>query len=539
MKKTLFATGLLSILLTSLASCGESAPATPVDTDELPMSFETATDYEIVDSSNKDGSMHYEVFVRSFYDSNKNGIGDLNGLKEKLPYLADMGYRSLWLMPIMPSPTYHGYDVTDYFAVNKEFGTLEDFDALVAEAKKYNIDIILDLVLNHCSIKHPYFTSSYEDYIAGKEGEESKADWFNWGPGGQNKYKDVFYESRFGADMPDFNLDSKGVRKEIDKIVKFWIQHGVKGFRLDAVLYYYYNDTVQNIAFLDWLEDLCHSYDPNFYMVGECWQGDGALNPYFASKLDSYFRFGNATGGDSNFINMIKGYTRCDLIAENIEANEASRAKSNPNSYSSYFLSNHDQDRIAKNFQTDEVYKAACSLYTLLPGVSYTYYGEEIAMKGTRKTGLNDDLSDARRRLPMIWSENDKTGQCVFPEASRPELAANDQVKKGVLDQLEEPFSLIKHYKMMIHLRNKYPWIKRATFTSLCDDLKTDERSVMAYRLSHGSDSLIVVHNFASHNVEVEALGDTILHQINTSHRIPTIKDGKLRLGAFSSVILK
>jgi len=502
------------------------------------MSHDESPDYVYADSSNAEGSMHYEIFVRSFYDSNGDGIGDLNGVTAKLPYLAEMGYKTLWLMPICPSPTYHGYDIANYYAINSDYGTLADFDALVSAAKSYNIDIMIDMVLNHCSIMNPYFSASYEDYIAGKTGTDSKADWFNWGPGGQHTYKGTYYESRFDASMPDFNLDSTGVRAEMEKIVNFWIGHGVKGFRLDAVLYYYYQATDPNIAFLNWLVGVAHKADPNFYMVGECWASDGALNSYFASACDSFFRFSEATGGDSNFINMVKGYTRADIIADTIANNESVIRGENPSSYSSYFLSNHDQDRISKNFTNSDAYKAACSLYALLPGTSYTYYGEEIALEGTRTTGTNDDLSDVKRRLPFIWSATDKTGECSFPEKNRPELNDTEQVTLGVLDQLATPFSLTNHYKMMIHLRNKYSFIKKATFTSLCSTLATSERSVMAYRLASGEKSIIVVHNFASHNVEVTAPGTTLLESINTTHRLPELANGKLKLGAYSSVIL-
>lgn len=125
-----------------------------------------------------------------------------------------------------------------------------------------------------------------------------------------------------------------------------------------------------------------------------------------------------------------------------------------------------------------------------------------------------------------------------FPESNRQSLANNEQVSKGVEDQRKERFSLTNHYKMMIHLRNKYSWIKNATFKNLTNSLKTEENSVMAYSLEYGENKIILVHNFAAHNVEVEALGSKILEQINVTHRIPELKEGKLRLAAHNSVIL-
>ncbi len=537
-KKKAFLLSLLTIGMLPLSSCNKD----PLDDDPIKLKKDSAKDYTYVESSNKDGSMNYEIFVRSFYDSNGDGVGDLNGVKAKLPYLADMGYKSLWLMPIFKSGSYHGYDVTDYYTVNSDFGTLDDFDSLVTEAKKYNIDIVLDMVFNHCSLTNKYFQEAIEDYKNNKTGSDSKADWFNFTtstkPEGYNTYRGVNYESRFSDTMPDFNLDSEGVRSELENITKFWIDHGVKGFRLDAVLYYYYNVTDKNVEFLNWLADTAHKYDKDFYMVGEAWTSDGALNPYFKSKCDSFFGFSLATGGDSSCINIIKGYGRADIMSENIENVERTRKRYNPDSYTSYFLSNHDQDRIAKNFDDEDEYKSACSFYSLLPGTSYTYYGEEIALKGTRITSP-DDQSDVRRRLPMIWSESNKTGECSFPETDKKWLSHNEQVSKGVEDLQKEKFSLTNHYKMMIHIRNKYSWIKHAKYTDLTSKLDTEEYSAMAYSLEYEGNKIIVVHNFSSHNMELESPGDKIVEQINVTHRIPELSDSKLKLAAHSSVILQ
>ena len=526
----------------SLFSCGNvtSSPATSsesVDTDPIPMVFDSATDYAYDENStNEDGSMSYEIFVRSFYDSDGDGIGDLHGVEEKLPYLAGLGIKTLWLMPIHPSPSYHGYDVSDYFDVNPDFGTLADFESLVSEAKKIHIDVMIDLVLNHCSIKNQYFIDSYNDYIAGNTGEGSKIDWFNWGYH-DHAYNGTYYESYFDAGMPDFNLDSTGVKAEMTRIIKFWIDEGVAGFRLDGVYYYYRGVQDKNIAFLNWIKDTAKSFNPDIYLVGECWIADGALNPYFASKCDSFFRFGTATGGDTSLINLVKGYGRASNMAATIENNETVMRTKNANAYSSYFLSNHDQDRISKNF-TPETNKAAASLYILLPGTPFMYYGEEISLVGKR-TLSPDDYSDVKRRLPMIWSAVDKTGQCVFHEPSKPYLDNTVQVTEGVEEKSVESFSLLKHYKKVINIRNKYPFIKNGVFTSLCAALNTTEKSVMAYKITNGSDYITVVHNFNSYNVQVTAPGTEIVDEINTSHRLPSLTSGTLTLGAFSTVIMK
>ncbi len=522
-----------------LYSCSNGSDEDDYD-DPIYLEKDTSSSYDFAESSNENGSMNYEIFVRSFYDSNGDGIGDLNGVKAKLPYLSDMGFKSLWLMPIFPSPSYHGYDVIDYYGVNPDYGSLDDFSSLVAEANKYNIDIMLDMVFNHCSIKNNYFIEALEAYKNGDESEDSKANWFNFGPGGDHIIDGIQYESRFDANMPDFNLDCPGVREEIEKISKFWIEKGVKGFRLDAVLYYYYQSTDKNVAFLNWLSDTVHKYDEDFYMVGEAWVSDGLLNNYFGSSCDSFFRFGTASGGSATtMINMVKGYGFASNFAEEVENNETAIHKKNADAYSSYFLSNHDQDRVAKNFASSlDAYKAAASLYALMPGTSYTYYGEEIALKGRRETSP-DDQSDVRRRLPMIWSKSDKSGECSFPEKNRQDLNDNAQVEDGVYDLLSDPWSLTSHYKKVIHLRNKYPFIKHAQFISRCAVLNSDEKSVLAYSLTCGEESITIVHNFSNYNVELDAPASSIVDSINTIHRLPSLKDGKLRLGAYSSVIMK
>ena len=540
--KSLIFTLLISSLL---ASCNtgekksESIPSGQEEEDYV-LNIDQATSYPVdTNVTNENGSMSYEIFVRSFYDSDSDGIGDINGVTLKLDYLKDLGIKTIWLMPIMPSPSYHGYDVSNYYQIHEEYGTLADFENLCTKASQKGIDIMIDMVLNHCSRENPYFAQSYQDYKNNNEEEGSKKDWFNWSETtGGAKYSDLYYEARFDASMPDFNLNSEGVREEMEKIVKFWIDKGVKGFRLDAVLYYYYGNTAENVKFLTWLEDVAHKYDPNFYMVGECWQGNSIVNSYYSSKCDSFFRFQNAIGGENSFINISKGYGNASALADQIQKDEKAMKNRNKNAYSSYFLSNHDQDRISKNLTVPETYKAAATLYTLLPGTPFMYYGEEIALKGVRSTGP-EDFSDVKRRLPMIWSKEDKTGQCRFPEKNRQDLNNTEQVEDGVVDQLKDNFSLLNHYRYMINVRNKYPFLKQSVFTSMVAELEAETNTVLAYKLSLGDEYIIVVHNFGMKNVRVKALGEQILDEINITHRKPKLEEGYLYLGAQSSVIIK
>lgn len=556
--KFLFMMTLLPLLLTS---CGPSKQDKSDEPDDGGMfedpDKETFVVPDLKDDPNEnyvldkvesnDGNANYEIFVRSFYDTNGDGIGDFNGIKEKLPYLKELGVKDVWLMPINPSPSYHGYDITDYFGVNPEFGTLEDFKELINEASKLGIGIIMDLVINHCSSSSSYFLESLNDYKNDYRGAGSKIDWFNRrdkARSGYNKVsgEDIYYESQFSKSMPDFNLDNEEVRAEIKKICEFWLDFGVKGFRLDAVLYYYMNDNASNILFLNWLKETCETIKKDTYIVGESWITNwNGLSAYYDSKIDSFFNFPSSLSGfgDDSLVSVAKEVVSANKFGKLIEDHEREMKEKNPNALSSYFLSNHDMDRSSKNLSGDRA-KVAASLTYLLPGTHYIYYGEEIGLKGVRNLSP-DDNSDAKRRLPMIWNESDKVGECKFPEKNRQDLNNTVQVKKGVNDLLKENYSLTNHYKKVINIRNKYPYFKNGTFENLTDAIDSQNKNVLMYKIKDGENYVIVCHNFNDKAIEIDIKNSasTILDSINTSKKIPSLKEGKLGIGAYSTVILK
>ena len=497
--------------------------------------------------TNENGSVCYEIFVRSFYDSNNDGIGDFNGITSKLSYLKELGIKTLWLMPIMPSPSYHGYDVIDYYDVNPDYGTMEDFKNLLEQAKNHNIDIMIDIVFNHSSTRNPWFIESYEDYVNNYTGEDSKADWYCWSDKNASGYhiysgsKGVFYESRFDYSMPDFNTENEKVRAEMVKILKYWAEMGVDGFRFDAVKYFDYNNTTYNVEFLSYLHDEVVKDYPSIYFVGECWDNITVINNYYKSTFESFFTFESSLDGkgDVTLVGQVKRLTSANVFASAIEQREKIMKQNNPNAYSSYFISNHDMDRASKSFTGDNA-KMAASLLMLLPGTPYMYYGEEIELMGVRKTSP-EDASDARRRLPMIWSKTDKIGECKFPELSRPDLMNNKQVELGADDLLKEDYSLVNHYKKAIQIRNKYPFIKNSIFTNKTNDLNTKYSSILAYELSYGEESIIVIHNFALVNVELDVSKfgvNKIADEISVSRLVPELNGNTLKIGTMSTVVL-
>lgn len=497
--------------------------------------------------TNANGSVCYEIFVRSFYDTNNDGIGDFNGVTAKLPYLKDLGVKTLWLMPIMPSPSYHGYDVADYYGVNPDYGTMSDFDNLLAEAKKHNIDIMIDIVFNHSSTQNPWFRQSYEDYINNNTSLDSKADWYCWIDHYQTGYsiysgsKGIYYESRFDHSMPDLNTQNEAVRAEMLKILKYWVEKGVDGFRFDAVKYFDFNNTKYNVEFMTYLHDEIVKDYPGIYFVGECWDGITVINEYYKSTFESFFTFGSSLdgNGDASIVGQVKTLTSANSFASTIENRERIMKENNPNAYSSYFLSNHDMDR-ASNSLTNENAKLAASLYLLLPGTPYMYYGEEIELMGKRKTAP-EDASDARRRLPMIWSMTDKNGECGFPEPHRVDLMTNEQVKLGVAEQMDKNYSLWNHYKKVIEIRNKYPFIKNSVFTNMTKQIDTKLDNILAYELSYGDESIIVIHNFENANasVDLSKIGvSSILDEVSVSRQYPELSNNILKIGKWSTVIL-
>lgn len=491
--------------------------------------------------SNETGSANYEIFVRSFYDSDGDGTGDINGVTEKLNYLSDLGIKNLWLMPINPSPSYHGYDITDYYGIESDYGTLEDFENLLGEAKKFNIGIYMDLVLNHSSSRHPFFEQSYQDYVDDNNSSDSKKDWYNWSETSKNGYTSkgsYYYESLFSSDMPDLNLDNEGVRTEVDNIVKYWIEKGVAGFRLDAVTYYYNQDVTKNNQFLTFLKTTANKYNPNVQFVGEAWIGstNGLLN-YTRSQCDSFFAFPNSSavsGNDSINVlangngNTVNYTTNISKYINDIKAN-------NENGYASFFIDNHDINRYSPD---DNKLKTAFSLLELLPGDSYLYYGSEISLMGKR----GNENTDALRRLPMIWDKNDKTGETSFPDFNNLNLSYS-QVDLGVNDQLNITDSPLNHLKKAINLRNKYSFIHDSSMISLTNNVISYEENVVIYKLlsKDTKDYIIVVTNVGDNDtvIKFDGIGNSIVDSIDTAKKKPTLIDNYLSIGAHSSVILK
>lgn len=396
----------------------------------------------------------YEVFVRSFADSDGDGIGDLRGLTERLDYLNDgdpatsddLGITGVWLMPIAESPSYHGYDVVDYRAIEADYGTRADFDAFLAAAHDRGIAVIVDLVLNHTSIENPWFQD------ARTPGSEHD-DWYVWsdsgvpfgGPGGRRVWHQAggrWYYGFFSESVPDLNVANPDVQAALDEVATFWLEDmGVDGFRLDAARQLIEDGAkLENSdATFDWLEGFrgrAKEVKPDALILGEVWDATSMSSRYVREgALDLAFDFGLA-GATLASINS--------RDAGSIRAAQREVAESYPADGLATFLTNHDQNRVADVLGRDRgAQKLAASLLLTGPGVPFLYYGEEIGMSGAKP--------DERIRTPMRWDASEPGAG--FSSVTPWQALSNDPVGTDVAAQADDPASVLSTYRALTHLR--------------------------------------------------------------------------------------
>lgn len=452
-------------------------------------------------------AVFYEIFVRSFYDSNADGVGDLQGIIQKLDYLndgnpntdTDLGITALWLMPIFPSPSYHGYDVTDYRNIDEEYGTMNDFKALITAAHARGIKIVIDFVGNHTSDQHPWFTASASN--------ESKRDWYLWnsnkpsynGPWGQEVWHErnnSYYYGVFWGGMPDLNYTNQEVTNEIKNTLRFWKEEvGVDGFRIDAVKHWIENGDQQEntAATLAWWRDLYvfqKSLDPGLMMVGEAWTSTQNIAPYSDKRLDYCFEFDLSYA----LIDGINNQTNSGLkskMSEIISTYET-------NQYGT-FLTNHDQDRSFYRFGMDErKAKLAARILLSLPGVPYIYYGEEVGMLGQKP---DEDI-----RRPMQWTSSANAG---FSSTQPWHPLNNNYVNYNVANQQLESESIWSQYQIWIKQRTRNTALRSGNY----DFIESNNSRMFSYLRadSESNTAFAVIHNLSSQNT------DDITIRINNS----------------------
>lgn len=499
--------------------------------------------------------IYYEVFVYSFCDSDGDGIGDLQGLISKLDYIndgddttdTDLGCNGIWLMPVNPSPTYHKYDVADYYAIDEEYGTMEDFKELLAECDKRGIKVIMDLVLNHSSSQNPWFQQActYLQELGDAEPDVEDCPYFEFyhfsreQGGGYYAVEgaDWYYEAQFWSEMPDLNLDCEALKNEISEITKYWLDMGVGGFRLDAVKEYYSGAPQANIEFLSWLNDTVKGQKEDAYLVGEAWLPMSEYAPYYESGIDSVFDF--AFADKDGIISKVLNGAPASRYGETVASLAEVYGSYNENYIDAPFYTNHDLGRSAGYYAGDysaNQTKLAAAMNLFMSGSAFVYYGEELGMKGSGK--------DENKRAPMYWSmDGDAQGMCDGP-------ADMDAVKMkfgSLEEQQEDNQSVYNFYKKVIKVRNQNPEIARGEAEYL-SEVSTDTVCVLR-KAYEGSEVLLVfVTGAETEDVDLSSItingnpvgeGCEVRAMLATGEEQITLEDGTAKMPGYSVMVLK
>ena len=418
----------------------------------------------------------YEVFVRSFYDSNGDGIGDLRGLTQKLDYIAGLGADCVWLMPVAESPSYHGYDVTDYYKVEPDYGTNDDFKAFVTAAHQHKIRVLVDLVLNHTSSEHPWFQKALRDTTAPHRG------WYRWSktPGNnwhKSPVRDEYYFGLFWSGMPDLNYENPAVLEEMKRVARFWLDSmHVDGFRLDAVRHLVeagneVSNTPGTHAVLRDFGQYVRGIAPQSYTIGEVWDNTDVILTYYPDQLDAYFAFPISealmeavrTGKAGGLLPSVEQFQRAE-----------------PAWRWAPFQRNHDQTRTMTALGNDTAgAKIAATILLTLPGVPFIYYGEEIGMTG--------DKPDERLRTPMQW-----TGTSAGFTSGKPwEAGQADSLTTNVAGESRASGSLLSFYRRLLRERLKSSALRNGELVPV----PTDNEAILAYIRRDSTEAVLVAAN--------------------------------------------
>ena len=518
----------------------EPAPETEAQTGELSLQ----EDYFAQAAATEDNArVFYEIFVGSFSDSNGDGVGDLKGILNRLDYLNDgdptsgksLGIEGIWLTPIFTSPSYHKYDVADYYEIDPKFGTMEDLQALIDACHARGVKLILDMVINHTSTQ----CSWYKSFVQAHKDQDTESEFYNfysWSqedsiPGGRvfNKIGGTldYYECNFWDQMPELNFDNPQVRQTVLDVAKFYLDMGIDGFRFDAAKYIYYGEHERSVEFWNWYMDELRAYKPDIYTVAEVWDSDGVTDLYFDALNCFDFTVSQAEGLIAQTANKGDVNSYCAYVQSYLEA----IAGKNPDAMYLPFIANHDTDRAAGYLpDASGQMQMAANLYLLGPGSPFLYYGEELGMRGSRG-GAN---TDSNRRLAMVWGDGDTVKD---PEGTT--YQASNQISAGAMQQMEDPNSLYTYYKKVIAIRKANPEIARGVYTAL----SFPEDKASGFVASLDGSFVCVIHNTTQREITIDLSKGTDLSFTQITAMIglgeATLNGTMLTLGAQTSVVLR
>ena len=550
-KVSAFLLALLMLLCIGCKSGSETLDPVPADATEAPAEATeapAAEEYAISDPlltvsapAPDNARVFYEIFTGSFSDSNGDGIGDLRGIINRMDYLNDgdpnsgksLGIEGIWLTPIFSSPSYHKYDVADYYAVDEAFGTQEDLDELIALCHARDVKLILDLPINHTARLCEWFKNFtrahrnndpsdpyYDFYCYYTKGESA--------PGGRTfaalSGTDIYYECNFDGGMPELNFDNPAVREELLNVARYYLDRGLDGFRFDAAKYCYFGDHAKSVAFWEeYLNTLRKDY-PDMYTVGEVWDGDGVVALYYPATNCFNFTTSQTSGLFAETAKQSSAAKLCSYVEKYL----ASIKDTNPDAMFVPFIANHDTDRAAGFLTTAAGHmQMAANLYILGPGSPFIYYGEELGMRGSRG-GAN---TDANRRLAMIWGDGDTIKD---PEGTT--YSADSQIQKGANEQKASASSLYTYYKKLIMIRKANPAIARGEYHAVTAAGST----VAGFTATWEGKTVLVLHNPANSakTVDISQFGSFTELRAFIGIEDATLSGTTLTIGAQTSAVL-
>ena len=518
----------------------------------------------------------YQIYPRSFYDSNNDGIGDLNGITEKLDYLKNLGITLIWVCPIFKSPMDdNGYDISDYYDVNPEFGTKEDLEKLIAEAEKRGIKIILDLVINHTSDEHEWFLealknpeSKYRNYYIFKRGENGlpPTNWrSHFGGSAWEKVEgetdengnEMYYLHLFTKKQPDLNWENPEVRKELYKMVNYWLEKGIAGFRVDAI-----NSIKKDARYLDLPVDgadgMAYNVEYTLNQPGieeflselakETFKKYNAMTVAETPMLE-YERY-NDFIGDDGFFTMIFDFSYTDLDMTKggfyyslrdiptIELRDAifeSQLTQQKYGWGAPFFENHDLPRSLNKFFGEKANetnaKLLANVFFFLRGTPFIYQGQEIGMDNFVRNDISefDDIASKDQyqralgegfsseealyfvnkrsrdnsRTPMQWDNSKNAGFSKDENSKSWIKLTGSQATTNVADQINDKDSIFSHYKKMIDLRQNGKYSDCLTFGNFIS-VPLENEKIIAYVRKYGNQKVLCISNFSELKQEVK-----------------------------------
>lgn len=547
MKKRIFSLFLALILVTgSLSGCQAKPDATgryklsrqgEAIIDDVTFSSDYRTD--------DNARVYYEIFVGSFSDSDGDGIGDLQGIIDRMDYLNDgdptsgrsLGVEGLWLTPIFPSHSYHKYDSNDYYDIDPAFGDLDTFKKLLKICHERNVQVIIDLAINHTGTGAPWYSKFVNAHRQGLT-DDPYYNFYSWYPGSsqapagrtfsQISGTNDYYECNFSGSMPELNYDEPLVRETVVDIAKFWLDLGVDGFRFDAIKYIYFGDHQASSDFWMWYTSELRKMKPDIYLVGECWDSDGVTDLYYPALNCFDFSMSQVNGKIAETAKTGDVNLYCKYTSSYIERVRQMRS----DAMMLPFITNHDMDRAA-GFLTCASFQMqmAANLYLLSPGSPFIYYGEEIGMRGSRG-GSN---TDANRRLHMLWGDDDTISD---PEGST--YPDSNQTEDTVMTLMGNGDSILNYYKRLIMIRNANPEIARGFYTPLSFSDKAS-----GFISTWNGSSVVVLHNTTAREIRLDlsAAGCGFVSEIAAMIGRPgsncTLEGSILTIGPQMSAVLR